>query len=125
MTSIDRAPGVRLTLVSVLFAGLVSSASAETKMWVTADAVNRRTCPSEECGVVGKLFFREAAVVYEMSEGWGRISDRYDASCAAGRSKYVDSGNTACLESNGIKDGRFAEWVSMQSAGAAKQMPGE
>lgn len=82
--------------------------------WVTADRLNRRTCPSANCGVVGQLFFREKATILQDSSGWARISRYYDASCRNGESEYVDSGNARCESSNGIVEGRFAEWVSLQ-----------
>jgi hypothetical protein len=58
--------------------------------------------------------FREKATIYEEKNGWARISKYYDASCQHGLSAYVDSGNTACTEGNGIINGRFAEWVSVR-----------
>lgn len=81
------------------------------KMWVTADRLARRTCPSASCGVVGQHFFREAADVLEIRGDWARISKRYDASCSGGKSGYVDDGNTSCTADNGIEGGQFAEWV--------------
>ncbi len=60
--------------------------------WVTSERLARRTCASSRCGVVGQLMFRESAQVYEMVDGWARITEPYDASCAEGRSDYVDSG---------------------------------
>lgn len=103
---------------SMLFSAIVivvatGSAMAETQMWVTGDTANRRTCPSTECGVVGKLFFRESAKVAETKNGWGRVSKFYDASCVGGRSQYVDSGRADCTPENGIVDGRFAEWIKL------------
>jgi len=86
-------------------------ASAGERYWVTSDYLNRRTCPSSSCGIVGKYQFREAAELEEISGGWARVTGYYDASCVDGRSKYVDSGNSDCTEINGIKDGEFAEWV--------------
>jgi hypothetical protein len=86
----------------------------EDKYWVTIDRLNRRTCPSTACGIVGQLFFREAATVYEQRGGWARISNYYAASCVNGRSEYVDSGNNRCTHDNGIVDGKFAEWVSAE-----------
>lgn len=82
------------------------------KYWVTADYLNRRTCPSTNCGIVGRLIFREAAHIYERQGGWARISNYYNASCWQGRSEYVEAGNSECTPENGIVDGRFAEWVS-------------
>ena len=84
------------------------------KRWVTSDRLNRRTCPSTACGVVGQYFFREAADVFETENGWARVSHDYDASCVSGTSEYVDAGNALCDPSNGITDGRFAEWVSIK-----------
>lgn len=91
----------------------VSSAFADAQMWVTSDRANRRTCPSTECGVVGQLFFRESATVVETKNGWGRVSNYYDASCVGGRSKYVDSGRADCTPENGIVNGSFAEWIKL------------
>lgn len=86
---------------------------APKQLWVTSERLNRRTCPSEKCGSVGQLMFRESATVYEKQNGWGRITEPYHASCKNGKSEYVDSGNAACNEINGIKNGQFAEWVAV------------
>lgn len=103
---------------SIVFSMIVSlvaasAAYADVQMWVTSDRANRRTCPSTECGVVGKLFFRESATVLETRSGWGRVSKYYNASCFGGRSQYVDSGRADCSPENGIVDGIFAEWVKL------------
>lgn len=82
-----------------------------SRMWVTSQYLDRHTCPSESCGIVGRLFFREAADVLEVDGDWARITDAYDASCSNGVSEYVDSGNANCATENGISDGQFAEWV--------------
>ncbi|MFD2205525.1 hypothetical protein [Kiloniella antarctica] len=94
---------------------VVKPATAQTikKKWVTSDKLNRRTCPSTSCGVVGRLFFREAAHVHEVKGGWARVSKYYNASCTSGRSELVDSGDSKCAPKNGIVDGKFAEWVSV------------
>ncbi len=81
-------------------------------VWVTADRLNRRTCPSTDCGIVGALVFREGTHVYEWEGAWARVSRYYNASCNKGSSEYVDSGNKTCTFENGIVDGQFAEWVS-------------
>jgi hypothetical protein len=79
--------------------------------WIISETLDRHTCPSEDCGIVGRLFFREQATPIEQKDGWTRISEYYDASCDAGRSRYVDKGNASCVKTNGIVDGKFAEWV--------------
>ena len=84
------------------------------KYWVTSDRLNRRTCPATKCGIVGQLFFREGAILYEEQNGWGRISRHYDGSCRNGKSEYVDAGNASCTADNGIEGGKFAEWVFLQ-----------
>ena len=86
-------------------------AEPSNKYWVTSDRLNRHTCPSTDCGIVGQLFFREGTDVFEDKDGWARVSQYYDASCANGRSEYVDSGDSRCDPENGIVDGKFAEWV--------------
>lgn len=87
------------------------AAENDGKLWVTEQYADRHTCPSEDCGVVGRLFFREAAEPMEEKDGWVRVSKYYDASCVSGRSEYVDEGASECRESNGIVDGQFAEWI--------------
>lgn len=93
---------------------LPSASLAQQSMWVNVDTLNRRTCPSEGCGAVGRIFFGQKVEVYETSGEWARVSQPYDASCVAGRSLYVDSGPTGCEPRNGIIDGKFAEWVAKQ-----------
>ncbi|MGX7896921.1 hypothetical protein [Tsuneonella sp. HG222] len=81
------------------------------KLWVTEQYAERHTCASRECGVVGRLFFREGVTPEEEKDGWVRVSRYYDASCADGRSEYVDEGSAECAETNGITNGQFAEWI--------------
>jgi hypothetical protein len=102
-----------VTLGIAISAGNEASVS-DIDAWVTADRLNRRTCPQPSCGSVGVQFFRDGVTIYERSNGWARITGPYNASCFNGVSEYVDSGNDACEEANGIVDGRFAEWVSAQ-----------
>ncbi|HEX8375397.1 MAG TPA: hypothetical protein VF606_09480, partial [Geminicoccaceae bacterium] len=90
------------------------------QMWVTSQYLDRHTCPSSSCGVVGRLFFRESADVQERKNGWARVSRRYDASCVGGRSEYVDKGNARCTSANGIENGQFAEWVRLSSLSATR-----
>jgi hypothetical protein len=94
--------------------------SGPGKLWVTSERLQRHSCPSESCGIVGQLFFREAATVLERKGEWARISKRYDASCSGGRSEYVDKGNAECSAANGIVDGRFAEWVRAEHLSATR-----
>ena len=102
-------------LSALLTIGLTTlEVGAGDRYWVTVDRLNVRTCPSTSCGIVSRLFFREAATVYEARENWARISNYYDASCVNGRSEFVDDGNHQCVADNGIVGGQFAEWVSVQ-----------
>jgi hypothetical protein len=94
--------------------------SSNGRHWVTAQYLDRHTCPSDRCGVVGRLSFREAATPIERRDGWVRISRVYDASCRNGRSQYVDEGNADCSADNGIVDGQFAEWVREDSLAAER-----
>lgn len=87
--------------------------AAPDTMYVTADRLTRRTCPSTSCGSVGWLGHRDKLSILETRDGWARVSKYYDASCKNGRSEYVDSGNASCVAENGIVDGQLAEWVSM------------
>ena len=87
-------------------------AAANITHWVTADRLNRRTCPSTDCGIVGQYFFREGVSVFAEETGWMRVSRYYDAGCINGRSEWVDSGDDRCVPENGVADGNFAEWVA-------------
>ncbi|CAO1653161.1 hypothetical protein [Parasphingorhabdus sp. NYA22] len=93
----------------------LASSPIEEQMWVTSERLDRRTCPSDNCGVVGRLFFRESAKVLEKEDGWARITEAYNASCTAGVSKYIDEGRQECSQENGIIDGKFAEWVKLDN----------
>lgn len=103
---------MRALITLVVLMTFSFTAIAAEKMWVTSDRLNRRTCPSTDCGVVGQLFYREGVTVLEHKDGWARITRRYDAACTAGRSSYVDSGNNSCTPQNGITSGQFSEWVA-------------
>ncbi|HFO0167270.1 TPA: hypothetical protein ACHH76_000930 [Pseudomonas aeruginosa] len=86
-------------------------ALAENQLWVNTDRTNRHTCPSTDCGIAGRLMFREGVEVLEKKAGWVRVTKQYSASCVNGKSEYVKEGNAACVSSNGITDGKFSEWV--------------
>lgn len=91
----------------------IDSEAEMSRMFVVVDRLTRRTCPSTACGAVGTLMYREAVEVLEERQGWGRITQPYRASCINGISEYIDSGNARCEAENGIVDGKFAEWVSL------------
>ena len=99
---------------------VVETRASAGRLWVTTPRLERRTCPSRQCGVVGQLFFREAANVLETRDGWARITTSYDAACENGRSRYVDTGNAACTPENGISGGRLAEWVLAGSLSSSR-----
>jgi hypothetical protein len=84
-----------------------------SRLWVSGERLARHSCPSEDCGIVGRLFFRDAVTVLETRNGWVRVSEPYDAYCLDGRSQYVDEGRADCTADNGITDGVFAEWVRL------------
>ncbi|MGI9505720.1 MAG: SH3 domain-containing protein [Geminicoccaceae bacterium] len=105
---------MRHIALGLVIAAISSQVLADGRLWVTADHLNRRTCPSSDCGIVGQLFFRESVEILERQGQWARISKRYDAACEGGKSAYVDRGNSSCKASNGINDGMMAEWISIQ-----------
>lgn len=96
---------------------------AYEQYWAMTERLDRRTCAARTCGVVGQLMFRESAHVYEVANGWARVTDPYDGSCANGRSEYVDRGAAECSEANGFTDGRFAEWVEL--SGLSTERPAD
>lgn len=100
-----------LVLILLITASRATAVDAQERLWVNVDSLYRRTCPSKECGTVGKQFFRESVPVYERRDGWVRTTKLYDAFCIGGRSEFVDKGPAECIPENGIYDGKFAEWV--------------
>jgi hypothetical protein len=111
---------MRAAILAILvMLGASPSSAAETN-WVTADFLNRRTCPSTHCGIVGQLFYREGVTVYEEKGGWARITQPYDASCREGNSDYVDAGGTTCSGSNGVEDSKSSEWVALKHLAATR-----
>ena len=99
------------------------AATEADEMWVTSERLNRHSCPSESCGVVGQAFFREAVFPIERKGEWTRITKLYDGDCSDGVSRYVDVGSKACTAANGFKDGKFAEWV--KSANLSAKQPAD
>lgn len=104
---------MRYVAFALIITAISSQALADARLWVSVDRLNRRTCPSTDCGIVGQLFYREGVEVFERQGRWARISKRYDAACKNGKSSYVDKGNSSCIASNGIAKGMMAEWVSV------------
>ena len=94
---------------------------AQTRMWVGVDDLWRHSCPSIDCGIVGRLFFRESVIVYQTRDGWSRISGYSAAGCSGGKAAFVQSGRDDCSKENGISNGEFAEWVD--SKGLATEKP--
>ena len=88
--------------------------------WVTSDRLNRHTCPSDDCGIVGQFFFRDGTEILEETGDWARVSRYYDAACIDGESDFVDSGNRECSPDNGIVNGDFAEWVELSFLSAER-----
>ena len=81
-------------------------------VWVTADRLNKRTCPSVDCGMTGGVYRGERAVVLERRNGWARVSAYTDARCSGGVTPLVEEGRPDCNAENGIADGTYAEWVA-------------
>jgi hypothetical protein len=113
---------VKSAVLALLAIALPVFEVASNETWVTADRLNIRTCPDVRCGTVGFLMFREGATIYEERNGWGRVSKYYDVFCRKGLSQYVESGNAACVESNGIVDGRLLSG-SRCNTSAARVLP--
>ena len=92
------------------------------KHWVISDRLNRRTCPSIQCGIVGVLFYRDGVSVKEIKDGWARVTDYQKDGClSSSTTRFVYEGNHDCSEANGFReDGSFAQWVSTQFLSTTK-----
>src|SRR5688572_1499632 len=100
----------------------IVQAQEETRMWAAKGDLKRRTCPSVECGIVGHFYFRESILVYEVDNGWARISHYKTAGCYEGTSEFVQSGRSDCSKNNGISNGEFAEWVRSEFLATEKPL---
>ncbi|MCO6387893.1 hypothetical protein [Aliihoeflea sp. 40Bstr573] len=98
-------------MATLVVAGGIAPAASQSRMSVTDENNFRRTCPSLECGSIGRFYEGESIVVYETINGWSRVSEYYTAGCFDGRSIYVESGSDACTAENGIRQGELAEWI--------------
>lgn len=88
--------------------------AAESRMVVANETIVRRTCPSVECGGVGRFNVGESVVTYETQAGWTRVSPYYTAGCHDGQAAFVQFGPAYCTRQNGIEQGEFAEWVKAE-----------
>jgi hypothetical protein len=73
--------------------------------------LEKRTCPSTSCAVVGYLAFREPVSVYGFDGAWAQVSEERKALCVNGRFRFAKEGSDACDPSNGIDDGIYYEWI--------------
>ena len=96
---------------TVAIIAATSPTAADSRKWVAVDDLRRYTCPSDECGIVGRFYFRESLPVFETSNGWSRVSTYKTAGCFDGESLFVETGPSGCSAENGITDGEFSEWV--------------
>lgn len=103
---------IAATTVKIITNPTEPAGPVRQEMFVTSERAVRHTCASATCGDVGELFYRERVEVFETVDGWVRVSQPYDAACFNGRSEYVDALNDQCTTSNGIVDGKFAEWIA-------------
>lgn len=83
-------------------------------MWVTAERVNIRSCPMENCGRTGWVQEGDRIVILEARDGWGRIDEPVPAMCEDGTTWLIDDGDKRCLPENGVVDGMMARWVSLK-----------
>ena len=111
----------RRLLAALLITAAALPAAAAEVYWVSAAHVDRRTCPSQSCGTVGFLRYKDKVDAQEVKGGWARISAEYSAMCSGGKSEIVESGNDECAPKNGITKGMFSEWVPVQ--GLSKTTP--
>ncbi len=120
-------PPLALALLMLAIATVAASPTeAQDKVWVTADTVNRRSCPDTACPIVGRLYFREAAEALERHGNWVRVSKYYvDPGCAfSGRADYVREGDRSCSQHHGYRaDGAFAEWIHADFLSAVRPKP--
>lgn len=114
----------RIAMAILVLAGGIVPAAAQSRMSVTDENNLRRTCPSLDCGAIGRFYPGESVVVHESVDGWSRVSGYYTAGCFEGRSLFVESGPDACTAENGIRDGELAEWIRTEFLAKATDVAG-
>lgn len=88
-----------------------NASNALGAFWINGDGVDKHSCPSPECGVVGQLSFRDPVDVYDMDGGWVRVSPARKALCVNGRTRFIKKGSDLCDPSNGIEGGTYYDWI--------------
>jgi len=91
-------------------------------VYVSANTLNKRTCPSINCGIVGQVRKGDKLNELEVKDGFTRVTNYYKA-CTNGIHDYVESGDNKCTTENGMTDGMFAEWISTKHL--SKDKPSE
>ncbi len=104
--------GLIFLILLIVVVSITDDPDSEQRAWVTSDHLNRRSCPSTQCGIVGQFTNQQKVKVYEEKNGWSRVSKYHSASCSNGQSGSISSGNNACSPDNGIEGDNLAEWVS-------------
>jgi hypothetical protein len=105
------AAGAGLTLGDDAPGGGQMAAAEGLRLVVTAEQLNRRTCPDTGCGRLGRISAGETVTAHEAVGPWVRITEYGPAQCENGQSALVTEGDAACTLRNGITDGRVAAWV--------------
>ena len=100
-------PEVEIGSVRDVSAGSEDSVTPDMvdAFWINRDDVEMHSCPSADCGVVGRLSFRDPVDVYGSNGSWVRISRARKALCVNGRSRFISKGSDLCDAANGIEDG--------------------
>lgn len=86
-------------------------------LYVVPDTLNKRTCPSTSCGIVGQVMKGNKLSVLAKENGFARVTD-YNDSCTNGIHDWVKAGDNRCTQANGMRNGKFAEWVSLNHLSA-------
>lgn len=92
------------------------------KNYVTSKYLYKRSCPSIACGQLADyLNAGDEVTIYEVKNGWGKISLSKDAVCVNDVSSVIESVNNKCNSENGIVSGNLFEWVLL--SGVNKNKP--
>ncbi|MES2663292.1 MAG: SH3 domain-containing protein [Pseudomonadota bacterium] len=81
------------------------------EMWVSANSLNKRTCPNLSCGIVGRLVKDNSVQVYEEKNDWVRVTPYTAVLCEKNINEFVIAGNSECSKENGVQDNQMAEWT--------------
>jgi hypothetical protein len=101
---------MRAAAAILLLFALSSPALAAEKFFVSSISADERLCPAEDCPSTNKVYRGQQVDVFEVNNGWARVSKFYDS--AVERDEFPQ-----------ITDAKVARWISAELLSGSKPQP--